>query len=196
MQWYYVVLIVLSVVTFLLLLPIFFGANVYFNMKENLGVVMLTFWGIPIICFQVQVKKAVIMIIKRKGKEKEVPIKLIDPQMIFGEFFVKSIFKFLIIRQINVFVTVGKENDAFVPSMIGGSVLDFLYAVLGVLFTKKGEIKTYIDVETDTTENQLKATLKTNVVITPLVIIAGLCRARRLTKRMVRLYERLSRERC
>ncbi len=195
MQWYYVVLIVLGIITFLLLLPIFFGGNIYFNMKENLGVVMLTFWGVPVVCFQIQVKKAVITIIKRKGKEKEVPIKLIDTQMIFGEFFVKSIFNFLIIQEINVFMTVGKENDAFISNMIGGGVLDFLYAVLSVLFTKKGEIKTYIDVETLTTENQIKATLKAKVIINLLIIIAGLCRAKRLTKKVVRLYERLSRKR-
>lgn len=194
MQWYFIVLIVLLILVVIAVLPIFFSANIYFNAKENLGVVLITLWGITSSCFQLQLQKTAITIIKRKGKEKEVPIKLIDEKMIFGELFLKSIFRFIIINQISVFFTVGKENDAFFPSIIGGTVLDFLYCVFGALYTKKGEILTYIDVETLTDVNQLKLTAKTNLLITPIVILAGYLRAKRLTKRMVKLYERLSRQ--
>ena len=190
MQWYFIVLIVLSIVVFLAVLPIFFSANVYFNVKENLGVVLITLWGITISCFQVQVQKTAITIIKRKGKDKEVPIKLIDENMIFADYFTKTIFRFIIIRQISIFFTIGKQNDAFVPSVVGGTILEMLYGMFGALFTKKGEIPTYIDVETMTDENQLKLTAKINLLITPLIILAGYLRAKRLTKRTVKLYEK------
>ncbi len=193
MQWYFIVLIVLSIVVFLAVLPIFFSANVYFNVKENLGVVLITLWGITISCFQVQVQKTAITIIKRKGKDKEVPIKLIDENMIFADYFTKTIFRFIIIRQISIFFTIGKQNDAFVPSVVGGTILEMLYGMFGALFTKKGEIPTYIDVETMTDENQLKLTAKINLLITPLIILAGYLRAKRLTKRTVKLYEKFSR---
>ncbi len=193
MQWYFIVLIVLSIVVFLAVLPIFFSANVYFNVKENLGVVLITLWGITISCFQVQVQKTAITIIKRKGKDKEVPIKLIDENMIFADYFTKMIFRFIIIRQISIFFTIGKQNDAFVPSVVGGTILEMLYGMFGALFTKKGEIPTYIDVETMTDENQLKLTAKINLLITPLIILAGYLRAKRLTKRTVKLYEKFSR---
>lgn len=193
MQWYLIVLIVLSIVVFLAVLPIFFSANVYFNVKENLGVVLITLWGITISCFQVQVQKTAITIIKRKGKDKEVPIKLIDENMIFADYFTKTIFRFIIIRQISIFFTIGKQNDAFVPSVVGGTILEMLYGMFGALFTKKGEIPTYIDVETMTDENQLKLTAKINLLITPLIILAGYLRAKRLTKRTVKLYEKFSR---
>lgn len=193
MQWYFIVLIVLSIVVFLAVLPIFFSANVYFNVKENLGVVLITLWGITISCFQVQVQKTAITIIKRKGKDKEVPIKLIDENMIFADYFTKTIFRFIIIRQISIFFTIGKQNDAFVPSVVGGTILEMLYGMFGALFTKKGEIPTYIDVETMNDENQLKLTAKINLLITPLIILAGYLRAKRLTKRTVKLYEKFSR---
>ena len=133
MQWYFIVLIVLSIVVFLAVLPIFFSANVYFNVKENLGVVLITLWGITISCFQVQVQKTAITIIKRKGKDKEVPIKLIDENMIFADYFTKTIFRFIIIRQISIFFTIGKQNDAFVPSVVGGTILEILYGMFGAL---------------------------------------------------------------
>ena len=193
MQWYLIVLIVFLIVVFLAVLPIFFSANVYFNVKENLGVVLITLWGITISCFQVQVQKTAITIIKRKGKDKEVPIKLIDENMIFADYFTKTIFRFIIIRQISIFFTIGKQNDAFVPSVVGGTILEMLYGMFGALFTKKGEIPTYIDVETMTDENQLKLTAKINLLITPLIILAGYLRAKRLTKRTVKLYEKFSR---
>ena len=193
MQWYFIVLIVLSIVVFWAVLPIFFSANVYFNVKENLGVVLITLWGITISCFQVQVQKTAITIIKRKGKDKEVPIKLIDENMIFADYFTKTIFRFIIIRQISIFFTIGKQNDAFVPSVVGGTILEMLYGMFGALFTKKGEIPTYIDVETMTDKNQLKLTAKINLLITPLIILAGYLRAKRLTKRTVKLYEKFSR---
>ena len=194
MEWVFIVLIVLAVITILLVFPIFFSVSIYINAKENMGVVMLTLWGLTVMCFQIKLKKTAITIIKRKGKEKEIPINPIDKKVLFMEYFAKSIFKYIIITNITVFFTVGKTNDAFVPSMVGGTVLELLYGLLGVLYTKKGDIPAFVGIETLTDEDALKILNKSSIVFNLFIIMAGLIRAKRLTKRWLYIYERISRQ--
>ena len=194
MELVFVVLIVLAVITILLVFPLFFSASIYINAKENMGVVLLTLWGLTVMCFQIKLKKAAITIIKRKGKEKEIPINPIDKKVLFMEYFAKSIFKYIMITHITVFFTVGKTNDAFVPSMVGGTVLELLYSLLAVLYTKKGDIPAFVGIETQTDTDVLKVLHKSSIIFNLFIIVAGLIRAKRLTKRWLYIYERISRQ--
>ena len=194
MELVFVVLIVLAVITVLLVFPIFFSTSIYINAKENMGVVLLTLWGLTVMCFQIKLKKAAITIIKRKGKEKEIPINPIDKKVLFMEYFAKSIFKYIMITHITVFFTVGKTNDAFVPSMVGGTVLELLYSLLAVLYTKKGDIPAFVGIETQTDTDALKVLHKSSIIFNLFIIVAGLIRAKRLTKRWLYIYERISRQ--
>lgn len=193
MQWYFIVLIVLASLAILMLLPLFMSANLYLNIKENLGVVVLTLWGIPLICFQVRLQKTAITIIKRRGEEKQVPLKIYDPKVVFFEYFAKVIFRYIIIRNLSVFLTVAKKNDAFVSSLAGGVFLNTMYCFLAGIYTKKGEIPAYIGVNTQSDEDEFKVVFHTSVVLNLLIILAGAIRAKRLTKRWFKVYERFSR---
>lgn len=155
---------------------------------------MVTLWGLPLICFQVKLQKTAITIIKRRGKEKQVPLRVYDPNVIFAEYIAKAIFRFIIITDISVFLTVAKRDNAFVPSIAGGAFLNTMYALFAVLYTKKGEIPAYIGVDTESDKDDLKLLVHGGIVITPIVILAGALRARKLTKRWFKWYERMSRQ--
>lgn len=194
MQWYFIVLITLSSVTVLLLLPLVIKSTIYLNAKENLGVVMVSLWGIPVVCFQVKLQKAAITIIKRRGEEKEVPLKVLDPNVIFAEYFAKAIFRFIVITNLSAFMTVAKRNDAFVPSLAGGAFLNAMYMFFAFLYTKKGEVPAFLGVDTASDKDELSLLVHGGIIITPLVIIAGALRAKKLTKRWFSWYERLCRQ--
>ncbi|MBO5102690.1 MAG: hypothetical protein J6C13_01190 [Clostridia bacterium] len=190
MEWYFVLLIVLAILIVLLILPLFLSCRMYFNVKQNLGVVLISLWGITLSCFQIEFKKTAIKIIKSRGKDKEIQINLIDEKAIFLEHFVNTVFRYIKINEVSVFFEAGKKDDACTSSLINGAFLNFIHCVYSMLFTLKGEFRAYISTDADTTTNTIKLTLFTNIFVTPFMFLISFIRAKLRTKRTVKVYER------
>ena len=193
MQWYIIVILVLFVLLFLSILPLCFNARTYINLRENLGAVSLNLFGLPILCFQFKLNKTAITIIKRKGKDKDIPLSIIDKDVIFAEYFIKSIFSFVYIRQVSLFFMIGKDNDAFLPAMAGGFFNSFVSALLAFLYTKKSLFPAFVGLETASNKNELKFAAEIRVIFSLMIILIGYIRAKNLTKRWLKVYERFSR---
>ncbi len=194
MQWYYVLLISVFVVALLLTFPLKIGLSSYINLRENLGAVLCTFYGFTVLCFQFKLNKTAITIIKRKGEDKDIPINIIDKDVIFMEYFIKSVFRYIGLNKISVYFMVGSNNNAFAPAIIGGVYKSLMYSIFAYLFTKKGEFPAYIGLETENTQDMLKLAGECKVIFSLWIILYGYLRAKKLTKRWLIIYERISRQ--
>ena len=192
MQWYLIVILISVILLIILVLPLFLSCRIYFNVKQNLGVILLSIWGIPITCFQIEIRKSAITIIKRK-KEKQIQLKIIDEKAIFMENFITCVFRYIKIREISIFVEAGKKDDACATSLINGTILNFIYCLYGMLYTLKRDFKAYISTDSNTTSNEMKFATYASVVVTPLMFVISYIRAKLRTKRTVKVYENFGR---
>ena len=190
MQAIFTLIIIAGAVVLLLLLPIFFNVSMYVNALENMGVVMLSAFGITLLCFQVKLNKTMLTIIKRKGKEKDIPLNPIDKRALFFEYFLKCIFRYTIFRHITLFLSIGRENDATATALGCGAGIAGVNSILAYLLTKKGTVHGYASVEPKFDRDTLTLLTKTSIVFNLFIILASLIRAKRLTKRWLYVYER------
>ena len=194
MQWYYIVLLVLMALLVLSLIPWRIGFSMYINVGQNLGVVAFTLWGVTITCFQLEITESAINIIKRKGKEKQIKFDTLDKDAIFAHYFLVSAFRYIIIRELSIFVEFGKQNDAAFSCLGCGTVLQFLYCFYAVLFGAKGPMCAYMSVDPKVEENKLTFANKITIFCAPIVVLFSILRAIKRVKRTVDIYERITRK--
>lgn len=192
MQWYLILVLIMIILLFISFLPLFMSCRIYFNAKQNLGVILISLWGIPISCFQIEIKKTAITIIKRK-KEKQIQLKIIDEKAIFMQNFITCVFRYIKINEISIFVEAGKVNDACFTSLLNGTILNFIFCLYGMLYTLKRDFKAYISADSNTASNELKFATYCSVVVTPIMFIVSYIRAKLRTKRTVKVYENFGR---
>ena len=174
----------------LLLLPIFFSVSIYINALENTGVVLLSAFGITLVCFRVKLNKTALTIIRRKGKEKDIPLNPIDKHALFFEYFIKCMLRYTIFRHITLFLSLGRKNDATATALMCGIGVSAVDSIFAALLTKKGAVRGYASVEPEFNCDTFSGIGKTSVVFNLLIILSSLIRAKRLTKRWLYVYER------
>ena len=188
-------IVLLSIIGFLLslILPIVINFSFYVNVLKNIGVVVIRFWGVPLISFKVTLSQQVITIIKKKGKQKQVKLDLFDPHILFIRYFVKSVFAVTIIDYCKLFADVGVKNNAFLSSMMSGALCAMVESGFSILHNKKTYTETFVDIVPSSNENEGKICGEIKIVSIPILLLYGFVRAKILTKRWFKLYERYSR---
>ena len=189
MQWFLIVLICILALLLLLFLPVSFGFRVYFNILKNLGVIEFSCFGIPISCFQASIHELAIDIIKPKGKQKRVVISLVDKTAIFINHFITTLFRYININELSIFCDVGKKDDAFVASMIGGGVQNFIYSLYALMYSIKKRFRAYTLLDFSTQTSQLKFSSYIRVTTSLFFVLVSLIRAKLRTNRTVNVYE-------
>ena len=187
-----IVTILVVVLVFLAILPIFIRIEWFVNVLENVGVVALNLWGIRVKCIQFRLSKEVITIVKKGGKTKQIKLNLFDPQVIFMRYFIKSMFSLIILRHIRVYVDVGSTGNALFASLIGGGVYAMLESVFAIIKTRKSYAELLFDIVPHSETNEGKVCGSASIVICPIFLLYSLFRAKFLQKRWFKTYERYS----
>jgi len=170
--------------------PLFIDFSFYINAFENMGLVVIRFWGMPLLRFKLKLSKQVITIIKGKGKEKQIKLDPFDPQILFTRYYIKSIFALTIINQGRIYADVGIKNDAFKASILAGVLCGLFESGLSILHTRKTYVKTYVDIAPNATNNEFRIFGELKIISIPILLLYGFIRAKILTKRWFKLYER------
>ena len=194
MEWYYIVLLIFAIIIFILCLPMWWQARVYINAITNLGVIAISIFGIPIICFQIELQNQTINIIRIKKEDKQVPINIIDKGAIFANYFIERTLNLMWILQFSIFFGAGITNDAFKPALLNGAFLILANTITGWLFTKRGEFPCYLGLDSDSAKDELKVSGYISLVVMPISIIISLIVALYRTKKVVKNYERILRQ--
>lgn len=190
MQVEIIVLITVSVLILLLMLPFVFSIRLYFNIKQNLGVIAISVFKIPILCVQVSIHELAIDIIRSKGKKKQIQIRLIDKYSIFLNHFLNTLFRYFKISEFSLFCDVGCINDAYKSSMLAGFFQNLIYSLYAMLYTVKKEFKAYSSTDLTTETNELKIALYLRFRVSLFIVLVSLIRAKFRTNRTVKVYER------
>jgi len=172
------------------IIPLFINLSYYVNVFGNMGVIVIRFFGIPLLRFKLKLSKQVITIIKGKGKEKQINLDLFDPHILFTRYYIKSLFSLTIIYLGRFYADVGVKNDAFKASMISGGLCALIEGGLSVLHTRKTYVKTFVDIVPNSSENELRLCGELRIISIPILMLYGFIRAKILTKRWFKLYER------
>lgn len=191
MQWIYIVLMILLGIVILSVIPMRLNVSMYWNIGYNLGVVAISIWGITVSCFQIEITKSAINIIRSKGKDRALNFEAISQNAVFMNFFLMSIFRYISIREISIFLETGKSNDACFTNILNGFLLQLLYNFYAVLFSIKGDFRSYMSVDGRVDTNKLSLTGTVSIVCCPIVLLFSLVRALFRIKRMVKVYERV-----
>ncbi len=170
MEWYFVVLIVLSVIVFVLIFPLFIQLRFYVNVLENLGAVSVTLlWIFPIMNFRFNLKRDVIHIVTKKQKEKDIQIFSVKSYLILQ--FFKNLFLKLKIFEIYFFSYFGKKNDAMTTAMLNGYIVSLTHMLFVLIQNKKGEYISNIVCDKDFEKSELKFSFYSSIFILPISIL-------------------------
>ena len=135
MQWYYILLIIVLILLFISLLPLFVQLRFYINALENLGAVTLLIMFIPVSTMQFSLTKKSIKIMKKK-KESEIDYKSI--KALFLMHFFLAVFNRIKIVEIYLRTYLGLKNSAMTTAMINGVMITLVHVLNISLFNKKG----------------------------------------------------------
>lgn len=193
MEWYFWVAIALLGLVILSLLPLKVGMRMYWNVGKNLGVLSIDIWGISVNSMQIEITQTAINIIKSKKKDRQIQLQALSFGAVFAHHFLQAIFRYMSIREVNMFVDLSKKNDAFAAAMMNGVVLQFLYAIFAVLYGLKGNFLTFMSVNNDIGENKCSVTNYASVMLAPVILLVCAVRAFLRTKKGIMKYERFSR---
>ncbi len=182
--------IISVIILVLTLLPVFIRVEIYLNILSDVGVIALSVWGIRLRCIQLKLSKEVISVIKKN--DKQIRLNLFDPHLIFMRYLLKSMFTIIILRYIRLYVDVGNTDNSFFASLIGGGIYAVLESVFAIIKTRKNSAELLFDVVPHSEENEGKICGCVSVVISPILMIYSLIRAKVLQKRWFRMYERYS----
>ncbi len=185
--------IVLVGFVLLLTFPLLINFSFYVNALKNIGVLVFRFWGVPLISFKVTLSKQVITIIKNRGKEKQFSLDPLDPAVLFIRYIVKSLFALTIINYCKIYADVGINNNAFGASMVAGALYAIIESGFSILHTKKTCVKTFVDIVPSSNKSEAKVCGEIKIITMPIFVIYSLIRAKILTKRWFKIYERYSR---
>lgn len=170
MDWYFVVLIVVGVVLFFLLFPLFIQVRFYVNALKNLSAVNVTLlWIIPLFSVRLKLSKDAIKIITKNRKEKE--IKFISPKAVLMFEISKNILQKLKIFQIYLFFYVGKKDDAMATAMLSGYLITLIHLFFVFIHNTKGDIVSNFVCDKDFENSKLKSSGYTSIFILPLTIL-------------------------
>ncbi len=193
MEWYFWGAIAIVGLVVISLVPVKIGMRMYWNIGKNLGVLAIDVWGIGVSSMQIEITQTAINIIKSKKKDRQIQLQALSFGAIFAHHFLQAVFRYLIIREISLFVDLSKKNDAFATAMMNGVVMQFLYAAFAVLYGLKGNFVTFMSVGNDIGENKCSITNSVSVMLAPAILLVCVVRALLRTKKGIGKYEKFSR---
>lgn len=173
-------LVVILIIMFLLLLPIFVQLRIYINVTKNTGVMALSVFGIKIVCNQLEVRDAKINII---GKKKD---RQIDPSSVDFKFASKFVYYFILkilITKFALFCDVYKKDDAFAPCVLRGCWQTIVGIMLAILYTKKGVFNTVVDGEIGWHKNKIVLSVYIGIIFNVVMLIVSYIQAKTKLKR-------------
>ncbi len=165
------------------------GFKMFVSVKDNLGVVMLSIFGVKIICFQVEIVDTTINIIKHKGKERQIEIKSLDKSALIFHYFLLAVYRYIAIRELSLFVDFGKRADPKLTYLVCGGANSVLYSFYAGLFSTKGVARAYFGAEPEE-EDKLAISSDITIMCAPVILLKSMLGAIKKVKRMVKVYER------
>lgn len=188
MEWFYIVLIIVTILLLISFIPFKIGMRMYWNVGKNLGVLSFDVWGINILSMQIEITQKAINIIRTKKKERQIQIQALNFGAIFMHHFVQTVFRYLIICEISMYIDLSKKGDAFTTCIANGVAMQFLNAMYVVLYGLKGNFNSFCSVNTDIQENKCSLSNRISVMMAPLILLISAVRAFLRTKRGISKY--------
>lgn len=131
-----VVFIILSLIIILLILPIRLKLFIKYNLIKNKGLIQCKLWGISVLFYRFKFDKAKLIIKNRKGT-KSINIDINNDTIDFANELQKQFFKRFYLKWINMKVTIGKSNDAFLVAICSGFMQMLMGGFISFIKTKK-----------------------------------------------------------
>ena len=177
MEWYFIILIVVSIFLFILFFPLFLQIRFYVNVLKNFGAMSITLlWFIPVYTIQFEVRENAINIITQRNQVKAVPI--FSPNALFFLLFLKNILQKITLLELSLFCLVGKKNNAMMTALINGSMINIVHILFAIIHTKKGDFISHFVCDVDYEESKLRFSGYNSTFIFPITILWCLIRAR------------------
>ena len=175
-----VFVIIVAVILFLLVVPLFVQVRVYTNIYSNIAVFAVSLFGIKIVCKQAEIQKGQINIIGAKRDRQIAPNSA--SITLFNKFVYYLILKIKIVK-LAIFCDVAKHNDAFTPSIICAWVNAVLSMLVGILYTKKGVFDTTLGGETKHDKEKVVFCSYCHFAFNLLMILIAYIQAKQKTKK-------------
>ncbi len=136
--------IIICVLLFLLFIPVKINSALYLNLLENKGAIYSSLWFIPLIQDKFLIADGELTAKNNFEKEKTIQLNREDEDIIFIQIFINSYTRKIILEDIEFFFDVGNKDDAFVSTMVVGSLQVFTNIFLNILKTKKYGFKSRV----------------------------------------------------
>ncbi len=193
MEWFYIVLIIILSLVLISLLPFKIGMRMYWNVGKNLGVLSFDIWGITVVCMQIEITQTAINIIRAKKKERQIQLQALSFGAIFMHHFLQAVFRYIVIREISMYVDASKKNDAFTTFLFNGAVLQLLQSIYAVLYGLKGNFISFCSVDNDIQENKCSLSNYMSIMLAPMILIVSAVWALFRTKKGIAKYGKFAR---
>ena len=155
-----VIEIIVSILIFILILPIKCNAMFYINLLKNKGAVGVEILKIAIVQDKFKIASGQVTTTNKKNREKTFELSKEDKNLMFLKFVVSNIAHRIIINDAYVGVDIGKKDDAMTTAILCGSALIVVDAIMAVLFSKKQGFNYNVDVEPLFCQNKLVLSLQ------------------------------------
>lgn len=136
--------IIICILLFLAFLPIKINSALYLNLLENKGAVYSALWFIPLIQDKFLIANGELTAKNNFEKEKTIQLNREDEDIIFIQIFINSYIRKIILEDIELFFDAGNKDNAFISTMIAGSLQALSSIFLNILKTKKYGFKSSV----------------------------------------------------
>lgn len=136
--------IIISILIFLLFLPIKINSALYLNLLENKGAIYCMLWFIPLIQDKFLIANGELTAKNNFEREKTIQLNSEDEDIIFIQIFINSYIRKIILQNIEFFFDAGNKDDAFISTMIAGSLQAISSIFLNILKVKKYGFKSRV----------------------------------------------------
>ncbi len=171
------VFLVFIIILALIILPIFIGFKLYYNVLLNTLVFSFSIFGIKIINVQGKFKGAQLVIFG-KNENKNFKFDPKDKHLQFFNKFIYLLFLKIKIIKLNIFCDVGKTNDAFTPCIIKSSIDIILRSLLGFAYTKKGVFNTIVGGDVNFKQDKFIFNLNLCIILNLFLVLLCLVQAK------------------
>lgn len=167
--------IVLFVLVFV---PIGINVHLFYDVMSNQGVFFLKlFQKLHLVKTSFFIKNGQIQLLSKHNKLKQINLKLEDENLMFYRELQKSTFKRILLKKFQLTILIGVEKNAFLTSMLSGTIQMVLGVLFGYLYTKNKSSRTITCVNTTFKEEALSVAWNGKIYVSMIALFLSILEA-------------------
>lgn len=172
-----VIEIIVSVVLFLIFLPIKINFLFYINLLMNRGAVAVQVYKFAILQDKFKIADGQVTAKNQRDKEKTIDLSQEDKSVIFIQNFVNDVIHKIVLNQTYVGIEIGNKDDAMVTAVLSGTALMIVDLLFAQVFSRKSGSVHDVDSEPLFCQNKLVLCMQSNFYLTMFDIAFGILKA-------------------